>query len=102
MQEQIKILTYNIFMRPYLIKNNADDHKETRLDMLIQIFRDYDVVCLQEIFDVFTHRRQKLLRKAEKVGFKYFVQSDSPGLLEPYLIDGGLLVLSKHPIEKTE
>jgi endonuclease/exonuclease/phosphatase family metal-dependent hydrolase len=101
MDNQVSLLTYNIFMRPYFIKNNADDHKETRLKLLLHFFKDFDIVCIQEIFDVFTHRRQKLLRRAAKIGFRYFAQAEAPGLFEPFLIDGGLLILSKYPIEQT-
>lgn len=101
MDPKVKLLTYNVFMRPYFIKNNEDDHKETRLKMLLHFFKDYDILCIQEIFDVFTHRRQKLLRKAAKIGFRYFVQADPPGLFEPFLIDGGVLILSKYPIERS-
>lgn len=102
MTDKIKILTYNVFMRPYLIKNNISDHKETRLQILIQLLKDYDIVCLQEIFDVFTHRCQKLLRMAAKIGFTYFAKSQLPGIFEPFIIDGGLLILSKYPIDSSE
>ena len=100
--EEIRILTYNVFMRPYFIKNNHDDHKETRLDLLLEHFKNFDIICLQEMFDVFTHRRQKLLKEALKLGFKYFCHSEPPELFERPLIDGGLLILSRYCIEDSE
>ena len=43
---EIKILTYNLFLRPYLIKNNEDDYKQERLDLFIEQIDNYDVICI--------------------------------------------------------
>lgn len=45
-----------------------------------------------------THRRKHMLREALKHGFRFFLASEAPALLQPQLIDGGLVILSKHPI----
>lgn len=98
MTEKVKILTYNIFMRPYGIKTNKSDHKEERLSEIIQKVKNHQIVCFQEAFDTLTHRHNKLISESKKVGFKYFANGSPPGLLSPFLIDSGLLILSKFPI----
>ena len=102
MSDKIKILTYNIFMRPYGIKTNKSDHKEERLSEIIEKIKDHEIVCFQEAFDTFTHRHNKLIEESRKVGFKYFTNGSPPGLLSPFLIDSGLLILSKVPIVYSE
>ena len=65
---------------------------------MIAAFEDYDIICLQECFDTFTHRQFDLIEKLEKAGFKYVNTSDKPGFCEPKMIDGGIVVMSKFPI----
>jgi endonuclease/exonuclease/phosphatase family metal-dependent hydrolase len=102
MSEEIKILTYNIFLRPYMIKSNEDDHKESRMRFIVDMIKEYQIVCLQEVFDNFTHRRNSFLELAFEIGFKYFAKCPAPSFCEPALIDGGVLILSKFPIEFSE
>ena len=97
-EKKIKLLTYNIFMRPYFIKTNKSDFKDSRLKKISQIIKNYDIVCFQEIFDTLTHRHQKLINEAKDAGFKYFTDGQSPSFFSPFLIDSGLLIISKYPI----
>ena len=100
---EIKLLTYNIFMRPLGVKNNSDDFKSERLSQIIKtVLPAYDIICFQESFDCFTFRKQRLLSEAQKQGFEFFVSSSNPGLFTPQLVDGGLLVLSRFPIVDSE
>lgn len=100
--QPLRILTYNVYLRPYLIKTNEDDYKQERLDMMIHQFEEYDVVCLEECFDTFTHRQFDLISKLASKGFEYVATGDKVGLCEPKMIDGGLVVLSKFPIVQSE
>jgi hypothetical protein len=102
MTEEINVLTYNLFLRPYMIRSNENDHKESRMRFLIDLIKDYQIVCLQEVFDNFTHRRNAFLELAFEIGFKYFAKCTAPSFFEPTLIDGGVLILSKFPIEISE
>ncbi len=44
--ENIKILTYNIFIRPPPIKTNEDDYKDERLKIFMQKYiSNFDIVC---------------------------------------------------------
>jgi endonuclease/exonuclease/phosphatase family metal-dependent hydrolase len=99
---EIRILTYNTFLRPYVIKTNEDDYKQERLEDMISAFKDFDILCLQECFDTFSHRQFELLTKLSEHGFKYVNTSTNPGLCEPKLIDGGIVVVSKFPIVESK
>eukprot|EP01017_Pseudomicrothorax_dubius_P025445 TRINITY_DN2751_c0_g1_i2.p1 TRINITY_DN2751_c0_g1~~TRINITY_DN2751_c0_g1_i2.p1 ORF type:complete len:244 (+),score=35.90 TRINITY_DN2751_c0_g1_i2:61-792(+) len=95
---EIKILTYNIFIRPPPIKNNADDFKDERLILFFEKMHSYHVICLQEMFGFMSHRKSRLINHAFKSGFKYWVASPKPSFFSKALIDGGLLILSRFPI----
>lgn len=97
-----RLLTFNIFMRPPGIKNNEDDFKSERLDYIMQnILPSYDIITIQEAFAYANRRIDKLLAAAFKQGFYYHVSSarhypwDLAG-------DGGLLILSRYPIAKSD
>ena len=97
-RQSIRILTYNIFIRPPLIKNNEDDWKDERLNDFIKEMHNYDIICLQEMFSSFSFRKMKLISEAVKLGFFYYVESDSPSVTSMCLVDGGLIILSRFPI----
>jgi hypothetical protein len=69
---------------------------------MIQEFKKYDVVSLNESFDTFTHRQHELCVRMEEAGFKYVASSTKPGLCESKMIDGGVIVFSKFPIIDTK
>lgn len=97
--KEIKVLTYNIFLRPPLIKNNENDWKDERLADFVNHLVNFDVICLQEMFGTFTSRKQMFIRAATLAGFFFFVDTGSPSFSSKYLTDGGLLILSRFPIE---
>lgn len=98
----IKLLTYNTFLRPYMINTGGSDYKTERLEDMIRAFKAYDIVCLQEAFNTFTHRQHELCTKMASAGFNYMSRSPDPDFCEFKLIDGGLLVFSKFPIIESE
>ncbi|KAJ1964833.1 hypothetical protein GGI12_001169 [Dipsacomyces acuminosporus] len=98
----LRILTQNMFMRPPLIQNKNGDYKDARLDYFIKnILPSYDVVCLQEMFAFASSRRDRLVAAAEKLGFTYSVLSEKKTILD-LASDGGLVILSRHPIVDSE
>lgn len=100
--KEVRILTYNIFLRPPLIKTNKNDHKNSRVDEFLKLIEKYDVICLQEAFGFWNKRKQKLVRLTQKLGFAYFAESPNPPIFSTYGIDGGLVVVSRYPIAKAE
>ena len=44
-RKNIRLLTYNMYMRPPPVKTNESDHKDARLEEFIKRLEDYDIVC---------------------------------------------------------
>jgi endonuclease/exonuclease/phosphatase family metal-dependent hydrolase len=100
-KNEIKILTYNIFMRPPLVKNNENDWKNERLSDFFNQIANYDIICLQEMFGSFNSRKQMFIRAASLAGFFFYVDTNSPSFVSRYMVDGGLLIISRFPIVET-
>lgn len=97
--KRVRILTLNTFLRPPLIKNNKSDYKNARVNFMIDnIFPNYDIICLQEVFGALNTRKGKIIKEAIKLGFEYFSYSPYPGFWSQQMIDGGLVILSRFPI----
>lgn len=99
--DNIKLLTYNLFLRPF-VKNNENDFKYERLHEFSKVLKDYDIICNQECFVGLTTFKQELLSMASKAGFKHYSLSKSPSFWDPYVIDSGLWILSRFPIVETD
>lgn len=99
----VKILTYNIFLRPPLVKNNADDFKNERLAEFLKTQIDrFDIICLQEMFSLANFRQKLLLKIAAEKGFPYHTKSVKSTWLSGKFIDAGLVILSRYPILATD
>ncbi|EAR86064.2 endonuclease/exonuclease/phosphatase family protein (macronuclear) [Tetrahymena thermophila SB210] len=94
----VRVLTYNIFLRPPPIKNNKDDYKNERTKLFLNSISDFDIVCLQELFGFLNQRKHKIIFNAMKQGFFYHATSPSPSFFSSYLVDGGLVTISRFPI----
>ena len=51
---------------------------------------------------MFNQRKERLIEAARRAGFLYHAVSDAPSFFSGFLVDGGLLTLSRFPIVKTE
>jgi len=100
--EEINVLTFNIFVRPPMINNNGDDFKDERIQEFFKIAHKYDVICLQEMFNAYSSRRELFIDRAYKAGFRYYAAAPKPSTLSYHFIDAGLIVLSRYPIETSE
>lgn len=101
-RDTIRVLTYNIFLRPPPVKNNENDWKDERLADFSKIMNNFDVICLQEMFGTLTSRREQLIRYAHSSGFFFSVDVPAPTFFSKTIIDGGLLILSRFPIIESE
>jgi endonuclease/exonuclease/phosphatase family metal-dependent hydrolase len=101
-RKEIRVLTYNLFLRPPPIKNNEDDWKDERLADFVNELQNYDVICLQEMFGTLTSRRQQMIKFANKSGLLFHVEVPSPSFFSKHIIDAGLLILSRFPIIESE
>ena len=99
----IRLLTYNIFMRP--VVGMTTDLKDTRVPFIGEAIRKYDIVCFQEIFSQLNYRRKDILKYASRCGFKHVSKPPDvklKSLLSLKLLNSGLLTISKYPIIETE
>jgi hypothetical protein len=53
----VRLLTYNMFMRPPPVKTNATDFKDARLDEFVKQFDNFDIICFQEVFTTLNTRK---------------------------------------------
>ena len=94
-RETIKVLTYNIFLRPPFAHNNDDDYKDERLIDFVQRLHNYDVLALQEVFGFFNNRKHEMVRYANQSGLFYYCYGLAPSFFQKSLVDGGTMVLSR-------
>ena len=94
----VRILTYNFFCRPPPIKTNESDYKDARLADFIEKIENFDIICFQELFTTLTDRKHKIIREGSKRGLKYYTAPKVPSFFSKYLVDSGLLIISRYPI----
>jgi len=99
---KINLLTFNMFVRPPFINNNGDDYKDERMREFLKEMHKYDVICMQEMFSCYSKRQAFLISEARKAGFLFSATSPKLSRFSPYIIDGGLVILSKFPIVSAE
>jgi endonuclease/exonuclease/phosphatase family metal-dependent hydrolase len=101
-RQNIKLLSYNIFIRPPPVKNNENDWKDERQVDFIKLLDNFDIVCLQEMFGSLSSRRQELIKYAYKSGLFFYVDVPAPSFFSKSVIDAGLIILSRFPILESE
>lgn len=90
---ELRVLSWNIFMRPPLISSYRGDYKNERLAYFINDYLSkYDIIALQEMFCFGSGRRHRLIKAAKRAGFLYHASAPHG------FIDGGLVILSRFPI----
>eukprot|EP01029_Cantina_marsupialis_P003762 TRINITY_DN137_c1_g3_i2.p1 TRINITY_DN137_c1_g3~~TRINITY_DN137_c1_g3_i2.p1 ORF type:complete len:931 (+),score=211.07 TRINITY_DN137_c1_g3_i2:131-2923(+) len=99
----IQFFTCNAFMRPPGCPPSngffVDEYKVERLQDLADHCKNFDVVCLQEMFATGSLRQERLLHAFLNLGFRYFARSPTPRFRSPIQwVDGGLMIVSKYPI----
>ncbi|CAE7268910.1 unnamed protein product [Symbiodinium natans] len=96
----LRLLTYNLFLRapaPQFTHNTDNDRKDERLCRFVEHLARYDLLCLQEVYGAFSQRRDWLINVAKRFGLKDSHRS-STGVRPRFIVDGGLLILSRLPI----
>src|SRR3990167_2243140 len=97
---EVRILSYNIFMRPPGISSDkVGDLKNERLhEIITNVIPRYDVVCFQEVFTACNCRKNKLSEAAKEQGFAHEAFPPSHPFLSLYFLNSGLLTISRHLI----
>ena len=77
------------------------DWKSERLAEFLPLLGNYDVLCLQEVFNTVNFRFSALVATLNKLGFQYVI---APTLrtCSNKLIDAGLVIASRFPILEAE
>lgn len=88
----IKILSYNIQGLPHLNKTNF-------IPTFHKLFKQYDIILIQEAFQNFWSLRTKLRKQFPNY---WITHSGINSLFNLYLVDSGLMIISKYPIKKSK
>jgi len=105
-RQSLRLLSYNVFVRPPGISARGNDFKDERLARLLaQLVRlDVDVVALQELFRFGSPRQRAFVWAACRLGgYRYSAALPYPPRgwhWPPRILDGGVTVLSRLPVER--
>ncbi|MBX7240612.1 MAG: sphingomyelin phosphodiesterase [Bacteroidia bacterium] len=91
---RLKILTWNIYMLPNLVKFTKKDERAKEIGELLK-HSDYDVVVLQEAF---RKKSKRIIRKALKKEYPYRIEPESKSL--SLKAGSGIWILSKVKMKK--
>lgn len=98
----IKFLQFNVFWRPDLIHIGRKEYVSERSKLLAEMINDYDVICLEEAFQYGSHVVQDFVKLMKAKGFLYAVSAKKVRLLSRFVVDSGMLIMSKYPIEEID
>ncbi|KAF6002508.1 hypothetical protein F1559_003452 [Cyanidiococcus yangmingshanensis] len=105
-RRSVRLLSYNVFVRPPGVSARGNDFKDERLGRLLayMVLSDLDVVALQELFRFGSPRQQAFCRVARRLGgYRYSAALPYPPRgrsSPPRVLDGGVTILSRFPIER--
>ncbi len=85
----LRMMTYNTWMLPYI-----GQERDTRARYIAEAVKGYDVVFLQEVFDLGNEDTINFLMSEE-----YVYRSEKLTANDSNTFDGGVLTYSKYPIE---
>lgn len=102
---EIKVMSWNVFLRSVASQKFMDnDFKEERVVPIVGLVSESgaDVVCLQEASSTLNYRVHRLIKAARRKGYRYCVCPAAPPIICRKMVDSGLLILSKLPIESAD
>lgn len=94
----IKLLQYNCFWRPWLLHLGTVEYVRERSLLLSERLDKYDIVCLDESFHFGSNVVKNFISIMQKKGFKYIVTNRRVPILSKFVVDSGVMILSKYPI----
>ena len=97
----LRLLCYNLFMRPPPVNARGNDFKDERMVDIIPKLAAYDICCFQELFCKANKRRSKICKAAVGLNLKYSAYVKAPSNVLKFkfpIIDSGLVILSRFPI----
>ena len=94
----LRILSYNVFLRPPLISHEHSDFKVERTKLICKKFQDFDIILLQEVHSCLNFRCNDLIKEAQQYGIYYYYFTQGPSILSKHISNNALLILSRYPI----
>ena len=101
-KKEVKLLQYNVFWRPWLFHLGKIEYVRERARILSERLDEYDVVCLNESFNFGSTVAKEFISTMRKRGFNYFVTIKRIPFFSHWVVDGGIMIMSKYPIVKTD
>ena len=100
---KISLLNYNLFLRPPLIKTKiSKDYRRLRFECIANRISPYHILNFQEIFGTLTRKRGQMISIGHQNGYKYMSVPSKKPLFSKYIMDSGLLTLSKLKVAKSD
>ena len=90
---QLKTVTYNTFLRPHIVQNDAQQQRALRIPKMLSQFQA-DIICLQECWSKYAVHH--LVRDLGKQGYTHIVKTKQVKSFK--LLHAGLITCSKYPV----
>lgn len=101
-KKRFRVLTYNIIHFPRHNPLDKDYYRKPRLRRIAKEIQDFDIVCFQEMYRSLSENLDLFVEELQKYGFEYFCTTPLNPMSGPHLVDGGLMIVSKHRIILSE
>ena len=98
----IRIFDLNCFWRPWLLHIGTIEHVRERSQLVSQRLDNFDVVCLNESFHYGSTVVRDFVKVMQEKGFKYVVTTGRVPIFSHWVVDSGVMILSRYPITKTD
>ena len=99
---EVTILQYNVFWRPWLLHIGREEYVGERSKILADSVDSFDICCLNESFHFGSTYVKEFVETVKSHGFDYVVTSQPVKLFSKFVIDSGLMIFSKYPIVATD
>lgn len=100
--QTMKLLQYNCFWRPWLLHLGTIEYVRERSNFLSERLDEFDIVCLNESFHFGSNVASSFITNMQNKGFKYIATNKPVPILSKFVIDSGVMILSKYPIIETD
>ena len=97
-KKRIKLLSFNINIKPPSYKKTNNDHKNTRTNLFLHQIKNYDIIALQEIFGIMNSRKQQIIDQGKRESLGYHATASSSIGLTTSFMEPGLLTMSSFNI----
>jgi endonuclease/exonuclease/phosphatase family metal-dependent hydrolase len=99
---RIRLLQYNVFWRPWFGHIGREEYLTERMRDTAAAIKDYDIVCIDEAWQAGSDLVASFIILCRANGFKYILTGLRPKFLSIFILDAGILVLSKFPVAEYE